>query len=432
MEKKESDSQEDKSIILDKKQTGIIPKEASKKKLKRRIKNSLFLLMWLYLLTNIFISDFDILIVNSLGVLDLKFYVILRFLIVILILFVVWVIIGNKRFWKNIGLFVIFPIYPSLWFFLKNVFWNIPEFLLYRRWHVLLYYYIESVIKFLYEFKWIQIRTLLFIIGFLIIFIFSSYWLLIPIAIFTYLQFHHIYIRFKQTFSPIRIFKIKVDEYESVSSKELSPEKIDELISDNVGENNISDEEEKVKKMERFLLIIELANIFDIKLKEILNNRTYMLSFLGKALFSFFISMVYLGAINFALFKFDPSLFIVGDNAKYFDFFYYSFFTVFPEGTDIEPVGMITKSVRMVGVTIGVVINLLLLTFYIAISNERYKENLGKLSIFAENYSKEISIYFVKKFGYNPSDGLEKLKTFGSNIDNIIQLFRGEKVSKRQ
>jgi len=84
----------------------------------------------------------------------------------------------------------------------------------------------------------------------------------------------------------------------------------------------------------------------------------------------------------------------------------------------------------MIGVFIGVIINLLLLTVYLTISNEKFKENLEKLYIFTEDYSKAINQRFEEKFGHSPTQGLQIIKGatqglqiikgVGSSIESVI------------
>lgn len=134
--------------------------------------------------------------------------------------------------------------------------------------------------------------------------------------------------------------------------------------------------------------------------------------------------MFYFGTINYCIFKINNAHFSFISVPKFFDFFYYSFFTIIPDGTDITPITILSKSIRMTGVMVGVLINLLLLTVYLTISNERFKENLERLLNFTDNYSKGINVHFEKKYGKNPTEALKKLNTLGSSIDSTMKLIK--------
>lgn len=152
----------------------------------------------------------------------------------------------------------------------------------------MLYYYAEYIVKLFVDFKYVILKIALFIIGFVIMIRFDSLWLLIPITIFSSLQIWHLYMRFKQTFSPIKVFKISLDEIEEISQKPLSPEKLSETISDSKSNDKKTDEEKLIEEMELFLIINEFTKGLNLKLKEIINRKVYMLSFWEKHFLVFF------------------------------------------------------------------------------------------------------------------------------------------------
>ncbi|SHG02020.1 hypothetical protein SAMN05444274_1205 [Mariniphaga anaerophila] len=419
-EKTKKNSEEVKIIDSENKEIQPVDK---KKIRKRKLKNTFFFVVWIYILSSIFITNIDTIIISEFNIAGTLWYIILKTLILSIIFVLVWLKIGNKRFWKNIGLFFLFPIYPGFWIFIKNFIWGIPKYLLEKKYHILLYYYLELFISFFVKIKTNIFKFSLFVLSFILMFELNSKLLYLPISFLVILQIIHIVERTKESFSPMRIFKMSVGDLDDFVKTPNATEKLDEIITEST-DSEKSEEEKKYKGMERYLIINEFANAFNFKLKEIINRRIYMFSFLGKALFSFFIAMVYFGAINFCLYKIDPNFYNIDFSPKYFDFFYYSFFTIFPDGTDIEPVSTIAKVTRMAGVSVGVLINLLLLTVYLTISNERFKENLSKLSLITDNYTKGIQNHFEKKYGCNPTDGLKQLNKFGSKIDDILKQVR--------
>jgi len=423
MTKNKSNIETEKVTILDKNNKKIKSIDKKKRK-KRKWKSLLFFFIWVYFLISVFITDLGTLMVLNYKITNINTYIIFRLLFIVLLLLSTWILIGNKRFWKNVGLFFLFPIYPGLWIIFKNFGWKLPKFLLVHKWHLLLYYYIELAISFFVKFKFILFRIALFILGFFSLFKLKKLWLLIPMIIFASLQMFHLVRRFKEAFSSLKIFKMSIGDLDEFTKDPKSTEKLDELISDSADVKDSTEEEKTLKEMEQYLIVNEFANAFNFKLKDIINRRIYMLSFLSKALFSFFIAIVYFGAINYGLYHINPNLYLSPINPKYFDFFYYSFFTIFPNGTDIIPIGISAKIIRMAGVTVGVIINLLLLAVYLTISNERFKENLSKLSTITDNYTKGIQSHFEKKYGCNPTDGLKKMKNMGSKIDSTITILK--------
>jgi len=331
--------------------------------------------------------------------------------------------IGNKRFWGNVGLFLIFPIYPGLWLLIKGVVWEIPKYFYKKNLQLVLYYYLESILGFIFNFKFVVLKFAIFFLAFTGLFAFSGLWLVIPITLFLILQIAHIYKRIKQTFSPVKIFRLELDTFESPKNQ-FTPESIDEAFTKEIEKKNLDEHELAIKHMERYLMMAEFIKAINLRVKSIINSRTYMLSFFGKTLFSFLISVVYFSGINYAIYKIDPSAFKIVNTSSYFYFIYYSFFLIFPEGVDIEPVTMISKIARMAGVFTSAILNLLLLAFYLTISNERLKENLNNLITLTDKYSQDIENHFERKYGHSPKEGIEKLKNFGIAIESSIKALK--------
>jgi hypothetical protein len=401
------------------------------KRTRRIIKNFLFFFFWLYLLIRLFITDIDLLLATRLGIQNSRLFISLRFISLLIIFFLIWIYIGNKRFWKNVGLFVLFPIYPGGWIFVQGICGNLPEFLLAKNLHFTLYSYIELIINFIFEFKRTMLKILVFILAFIVLFNLNSYWLLISIVIFSFLQISHIIKRFRQTFEPIKVFRIKIDTGDMEKDHPLLMGSIEKQFQKIERDKKLGNEEKTFKQIEHVLMISEVANTLSLEIKNILTNRTYFKAFFWKILFSLLISMIFFGGINYALYRFNPSNYNVDHNPSFFNFFYYSFFTIIPGATDISAASTVAKFVKMAGVSIGIIINLLILTFYITVANDKYKEKLSKLINYADQYSVDVKDFFKKKYGYDPSEYVEKVKKQGTNfktmMDFLGMLFRKKK-----
>lgn len=410
-------------VVPNKDEGRIIKNQDKKKKSTPKIfKNAIFFFVWFYIIVKVFITDIDLLITQHLGLRNIPLYITLRFICVAIVFLLIWKKIGNTRFWITIIQFFLSPI-TGFWAIAKYLFWHLPMFLLEKNFHFIAYSYIELLINFFAEFKISMLKILLFVFSFIVLFSLDSYWLFIPISIFSFLQIAHLYKRYKQTFEPIKIFRIQLDSPNVNIDKIFPTEKIEKKERD-IENDKISEEEKTFKKMEHTLMMSEFASELSLGVKNILTNRSYLKSLLWKAAFSLFISMIFFGGINYALYKLEPTSFKVESVPTYFNFFYYSFFTIFPDGTDITPLSETAKMVRMAGVSIGFLINLLLLIVYLTVVNDKYKENLNKLIKYANRYSEDAKRYFNKKYGQNPVEMLKKLKKPGSDLENMMFAIR--------
>jgi len=409
--------------VLDKNDIPIPKKEDLKKVKKRKIpKRILFAFIWLYLVVRMIITDIDLFIVRSYYEINPVLYVTLRLLILSFIVLAIWIKIGNKKFWKNFGNFLLFPLYPGLFNILKVLLWGIPSKLINNKKTSLLYNYIEWYLDFFFNFKKSLIVGIVFLLSFISLFTLESHYMLIPIGLFTVLQILHLKRRYNETYEPIKIFQIKLNLSDPERDESVSPEKLKaqfEKVTEDVKKREKENVDAEIIEMERLLLMSEFSKAFNAKTKDILNTRSYLKSFIWKAIYSLLLSMVFFGGINYSLYIFDSSNFKIDFIPSYFDFFYYSFFTIIPDGTDIEPITATAKSIRMVGVVIGIVINLLVLAVYFSVSNDKYKENLEKILRYTEIYSTEISNHYKEKYGQEPADGIKKLKVASSALKSI-------------
>lgn len=444
----------------------------SKKKSKsyKKSKKLIFGLLWLLFLFRIFITDIGLVLNHKfIGFDGLKFIVI-RLLVLSLIVILTWIRLGNKRFWKNVGLFFLYPIYPFGTTFIKNIVWGIPKFLFEKKYIGLLINYFDIVVGYIYNFKRNFAIQITGILTFIFLFSFKGYWLLIPISSLSFLMLYHLYRRYTQTFEPIRLFQIDLERFSNVEGEIFNRQVFEDTISDakvakdkacDMSESHTEeskndtiivpeivhegseaerpksdksndkliielDEQGKIldKRLQNALIVSELVRVFKYKMEDVLTSRSYMKSFIWKAIYSFLFSMVIFGGINYAIYQLNPANYNSDFTPTYFNFFYYSFFTIIPDGTDIEPITQLSKSIRMMGVGVGVFINLLILAVYFTVSSDRYKANLERLVKISDEYSKGANSYFVEKYGKSPTEAMKDLKGRSTELETQIYFLK--------
>lgn len=385
-----------------------------------RLVRLIHLLIWIYISSKIFLTDYDLnYFTNTFPVSEMK-YIFYRNVMFGISILITWSLIGNKAFYKNVVLFFLFPFYPVLLSFIILFFWKLPAYFIKEKHDFLLYSYIDNLVSLIAKFRLTLIKSMLLLLAFVILMGFENQILWIAVFVFGILQILHLYKRYVETFAPIKVFQIKLSSIKPKNS--FSKEKFDKDL-----ERIKPDQESKIEiaQMEYFLMISEFSKLFHRKIQDVLSTKSYFKGFLFKAIYSFFISIVLFGGINYAIYKIDPSNFDFSGEPEYFEFAYYSFFNIFSEGVDISPITRLAKSVRMIGVSVGVIINLLVLAVYFTVRTNRYKENLEYLSKWSIDYSVNVTSYFVEKYGKNPTDGMLLLKSAGSEITNIIEMAKG-------
>jgi hypothetical protein len=394
----------------------------AKKGFLSRNKNLIFFFVWSYWIVRFFITDIDLLIIRKYSIFGLGEYLIGRLLISSILLFIIWKSLGNKRFWKNFGLLLAFPIYPGFWAFFKTISWNIPNFLINNRLNYLLYLYVESTVTLFVRFKTVLLNFLLFVTAFLItIYATNGFLLIFGMAILLLLQFLHLKKRVNELFGPIKIFQM---ELEQVESDPKITRTLEDHIMESIEESTEKGKDSLAKQMERYLLMHEMMKMFDEKLKKILKSQSYILGFILKSLYSFFYAIIIFGCVNYCLFKISPENFNYTGTPELFEFVYYSFFNIFSEGIDIEPLTRISKLFRMMAVSVGVFASFLILGLFFTINSERYKRNLESVSVWTSKFSDSIGSQFQAKFNQDTEEGHSWLKSQGSKFAEDIAKFR--------
>ncbi len=381
-----------------------------------RKKYYFFLFIWLYFSLRLFITDIDLRLSIKHFNTDEHKYILFRFFLIWLLLLGTWIAIGNKRFWKNIGLIALFPFYPILFSLAKFFIWKLPENLIKYKKYYLLLAYIDTLILFLVKFKSTLFWSIFFVLSVMGMVSLQSYWLIIPGLGFLLLLLRIVFNNYNEISEPVRLFQINVKSIKLNFSKEAFEKDLQNSTSSTARKDEV-----KVSQIEHFLLIHTFSNVLNQKVSDILSSRSYFKRFALKGLFAILVSIIYVSGLNYTLYKFDSNHFLFVTPPNYFNFFFYSFFTIFPDGVDLQPNTEISKSIKMIGVFVGLAINVLVFIVYVTVINDKYKENLGELVDTSERYSKEIGDYFNEKYDKNIVDGYEWLKLTGSSLAHFLE-----------
>ncbi|MBK8878029.1 MAG: hypothetical protein IPN74_05610 [Haliscomenobacter sp.] len=309
----------------------------------------------------------------------------------------------------------------ELW---QNIFWKIPKFFIEKKQNYLLYLYIEVIIGFFINFKSISLKFLIFLIAIVATLNSNNYFVLyICVALLLVSQVLHLYKRWNELFGPIKIFQLEFFSIEE-QAEVITLEEIEEQIKKSIEDNDADTKKRLVVEMEKYLFLHEILKTLDQKIKKTLRSQAYLKGFILKSLYSFFYAIVIFGAINFCLFKIDSRNFEVVGAPGFFEFLYYAFFNIFSEGVDIEPLTRVSKSIRMMGVSVGVLASFLILGVFFTVNSDRYKKNLELVSLWTGKFSNDMAERFKSKYNKKPDEGQSWLKSQGSEIIEQINEFK--------
>ena len=331
---------------------------------------------------------------------------------------------GNKYFWRNFFLFIIFPVYPVLIYLFSSLIWKIPKFLIKSNRHYSFYIYAQTLTNFILNFRIFSFKLILFISASIIMLNFKNYLLIIPIVSFSILLFLHLIKRFKDVFEPVYFYSLK---FKNVDLKNpFTYNLLENKVNIKYNDSNLTSRQLKIKKIENILLLRQIVLLFDKNITSILETKAYYKEIIFKAIYSMIFAMFTLGSINYCFYKLNNTSFNINDSdATFFNFFYYSFFTVIPDSSNITPAIHLTKAIRMIGVFIGIYINIVILILLITVKSVKYFESLQMISKISAKYSKEIDAYFVKKYKKNPIETMNWLITINEKVNPLLSEING-------
>lgn len=388
------------------------------KKTKGIIKDIIFGAFWIYLFVKIFFFDVERYIFHRLHI-SQEWLLDYRFIVFLFFLSLLWVTIGNKRFWLN---FLHLLAYPLIWIFWRLpvfFFWRIPKHYYLKGQHISLFAYANFLLNSLWEIKYIILKSTSLMIAVLIIIYSSNYYFLGASAlVLTIILIFHLKKRYSQAYAPVKIFRVGVEFLNIEESKKMF---LPEIITKDIeSDKNKDEQEKKMSNIEGLVLASTLLSFIGQKLKEFLNRRTYMKFFTQKIVITIFYAIFLLTLINIAVYKANPLNFTVSPNTGIFDFINYTIYSIMPDGTDIIPATTLTKAIRLFSTFTGIFILVILISVFFSISGEKYKEDITEVVKFSEFQVGEIQNYMIEKYAMPIHEAISELQKIKSSMINIV------------
>jgi hypothetical protein len=297
--------------------------------IKKLFKEFICTTLWILFFIKIFILDVEReLFIN----LDLQEHWILnfRFVFYCFIIAILWYVLGSKRFFINLGYFLIYPIIVIFWRLPKLILWQIPKFYYNKKNWIFMYAYLNSILNQLILLKSNLLKLSAFSISVLFI-IYSSrpIFLVFSLITFNLIVIYHFYERIRQAFAPIRMFRVnlyllssKNKEFEDPSDKAVK--EYNEFI-DSGESDEAKIETKKVNSIEQLVISHQILSFISNRLNEFKQQRIYMMFSMLQVLYTMFLSIFLISLINYTLYKLNPTNFLFNSPIEYFDFIYYSF-----------------------------------------------------------------------------------------------------------
>ena len=147
-----------------------------------------------------------------------------------------------------------------------------------------------------------------------------------------------------------------------------------------------------------------------------------MVSYVFGLLWLIMYTVIAYGAINYALFKIDPSQFDVQNSSSgVFVFLYYSFHVfLFGSIPEITPIDFYSQLISMSEQFFAIVLLFILIALFIAVRNERYKEQLDRTIREFEETGRALEALIQSTYSMTIEQALREIREMKSNMIDLI------------
>lgn len=353
---------------------------SNKKKNKFLIKLT-SLLFWIIGITFLVINNESIVlekyltgVVNSLS---------LRYLL-FLFLISVWYTLGSKKFFLNLLFLIGFPLYV--------LFWIIPKYIFVKKYWIIIYSCIQTILYNIIHYKLQLIKLVLFTCGLVLVFrtnvkpilyivLVSQLFLLIVLII----------EKFKVACRPANFFMI--NDFSTLDEEDKKAY-CDKLIRKNyteiVDDQNINNVKQ-LNRIERLVVTGSAVAFLSSRLKDFLSRRTYIILFFLRILTAFVFAWFLLTLMNYTLYKASYSEYTLQIFPQFYHFIFYTFHSMLHGGIqEIIPTGAVAHTINIIAPIISLLFTGILLTIYISVKSDQYQVDVKKVIPFLEMFLERI------------------------------------------
>lgn len=381
--------------------------------MKRMIYHILGLTIWLFILTKLFIFDIDTYLLNSYapGVSWLISYKLILFLSLII---VSWLLLGNSEFGKAFSFILFYPVIL--------LFWSIPFSLIKRRRWFLVFTYLSGFISTITNFKKNLILVALFLISSAFILNsnneFASYTSAVVLLLISFfILIRKVYF----AFTPSSIFAINTKTIVSFLEKNNLGEKLLENNSNEGAESKselienteitkIEKSDEIPYKFSTLILTNRVLTFLSRKLRRFKESRVYIVFFIISLLFTFAVSVVLFGLINYGIYKLNPASFAISGQSSYFLFLYYSFNALIMNSISaIEPKSFLAMLINMTQIVYGIVLIIILIGIIVSVNTDKYRNDIDEVIGAFDSQSEDVAQVLELNFKITLQQAIKEL-----------------------
>ncbi|NLO43002.1 MAG: hypothetical protein GX109_08250 [Bacteroidales bacterium] len=363
-------------------------------KLNRCLKAVIFTLLWSIIIIKLFKVDIELKILENVFP-EMWDILLFRIFIYAVPFLIVCYTIGIKSFFINLLYFVRFPFYLVFWIIPKVLLWDIPRYFLMKKYWIMMYSYVGSIIRNLLRLRYKFFKIALFICGLVLVITTDIKPVLyIVLASQLFLLIVLIIEKFKIAFSPITFFTMG-EEYSTSKDAEVEKDELFRLIpvlkNTEIVDNQNGIKIKQLKNIEFIVLVKSLLAFLSLRLKDFLSRRTYIILFFFKVLVAFVFAWILLTLMNYVVYKISYSEYSFQVQPQFHIFIFYTFHSMLHGSIhDIIPSGTLANIINIIAPCISLLISGILLTVFISVKSDQYQENIKEVIEFTNMLLKGI------------------------------------------
>ncbi|HEX9750452.1 MAG TPA: hypothetical protein VGB22_04060 [candidate division Zixibacteria bacterium] len=347
---------------------------------------------WTYLITKLFVTDLDALLVNRFipaqsWLTEFKFFILLAVYAALLL------IAGVKPVLRWSLYTVLFPIIVLAWKF--------PVFIFKREKWMLSLAMADVAFSFFKSFRFNVVITALFLCSFALALAAASPWLLWPATVVMLATLSVVYYqRFRVIFKPSGLYQMHIKVFRELRTSASKSFALDESIKtlsvDRLDEEQI---QKRVATLQTPVLFNRVCCFVAKKLRDYQNSGLNIMLYGMTILFMIILTTLSFSAINFAVFKINEGLFEFTYDPNYFTFIFYSFNNLlFNSIRDLGPIGMLSQAVSMIQSLFSFSLVAILVTLFFSLRNQRYTEELNEVISGMETEGHEMERFIIDEY----------------------------------
>jgi hypothetical protein len=376
--------------------------------LKRVLREVFAFTLWIYLVTKVFVFDFDVYLIET-YVPSLSWLVRFKFLLFLVLTSVYWISVGDKNFGKSL-LFILF--YPFI-----LIFWRVPKLFI-GNWFAILgaigigFTFVRSLKRNFVVFTLIALSCVLILVSNEFLFLVLS---IVNLSTTLLLHFSK---RFYYSFVPSKALFLPKQAAIQMLEKSKSNLRLPDEIRTTAIEH-LTDEQRTrwSNTLQTMLLVNRLSHYVASKLRELQERRLVILYFIFGLLFSFFLTIIVFALDNYALHKIDPTSFSDNSSKGLLFFLYYSFNTILNSSiTDFFPMSAVARLFHSVEVFLGLFLMVILFFVYINVKSDKTKTEVDDLVSTLDKQGKDLEVLINREFSMDIDQAIDVVEKLPGSL----------------